>query len=358
MAPKTIRRAGFTLIELLVVIAIIAVLIALLLPAVQSAREAARRAQCVNNLHQIGLAMHNYHTGLNTFPMSDTVNYVDAYGGYYTEWGTWSAHALLLGYMENQPIYNACNFNWDVWWGGGYPINFTVSMTVINSFTCPSDGQSPDPPNGNQWAGHTNNYVACLGTTTFQWSPDSTGVFAHRNAYGVQRITDGTSNTIAFSESLISGKGLWEKWRDGPASGDYQQQGSGQSPSAVFDAYTVIPAVLKDLQTCSMYFQTQQNPSYNDKGYRWATGSPGVTSFNTIVPPNSNNYPWGGCRLDCKGCGYEFGEFQNATSLHPGGVNCLMADGSVKFIKSSINMMTWWALGTKANGEVVDANSY
>jgi prepilin-type N-terminal cleavage/methylation domain-containing protein len=290
MIPKTSRR-GFTLIELLVVIAIVAVLIALLLPAVQSAREAARRVQCINNLKQIGIAMHNYHTALNTFPMSDTQNYVDAYGGYYTEWGTWSCQALLLGYMEGQPIYNSCNFNWNVWWAGGYPINLTVTNTIVNSFICPSDGLSPDPPNWQQWVGHTNNYVACLGTTTFQWSPDSTGVFAHKNAYGVQRITDGSSNTIAFSESLISGRGLWEKWRDGPAAGIYAQQGSGMSPSAVYDANTAIPAVMKDLQTCNQFFQSRQHHSWNDKGYRWATGSPGITSFNTIVPPNSQQNP-------------------------------------------------------------------
>ena len=78
----------------------------------------------------------------------------------------------------------------------------------------------------------------------------------------------------------------------------------------------------------------------------------------TIVPPNSQQYPWGGCRLDCEGCGYEFGEFQNATSNHPGGVNVLFGDGSVRFIKSSISMMTWWSLGTKAGGEIVSSDSY
>src|SRR5262249_43403662 len=160
------------------------------------------------------------------------------------------------------------------------------------------------------------------------------------------------SNTIAFSESLIS-TGHWVKWRDGVASGDYQQQGSGKSPSALLDANSNIPAVMRDLQTCTQYFQNRQFPSYEDKGYRWAAGSPGVSSFNPIVPPNATQYPWGGCRLDCQGCGFEFGEFQNATSFHPGGCNVLFADGSVKFIKSSISMPTWWALGTKANGEVV-----
>src|SRR5262245_56690292 len=107
----TRMRRGFTLIELLVVIAIIAVLIALLLPAVQAAREAARRAQCTNNMKQIGLAMHNYHQAQDTFPLGAS-QHADSFPMKgYTTWGAWSAHALALPYMEQQPIYNAINFD-------------------------------------------------------------------------------------------------------------------------------------------------------------------------------------------------------------------------------------------------------
>src|SRR4051794_10466850 len=171
-------RRGFTLIELLVVIAIIAILISLLLPAVQSAREAARRAQCINNMKQIGLGMHNYHTANGTFPLGGTV--AAAYSNTYTSsWGTWSAHALMLGYMEQQPLYNSANFSWAVIMGPGWNINTTVSNSIISTFLCPSDNLSPSPvPAGDQWAGRLNNYFASVGTTlNYQGGSPTTGVF-------------------------------------------------------------------------------------------------------------------------------------------------------------------------------------
>ena len=250
-------------------------------------------AQCTNNLKQIGLGLHNYHTSINSFPLGNTTAY--SYG-YYSDWGAWSAHALLLGYMEGQPIYNACNFNLVVWFAGGWPANLTVTNTVINSFICPSDGQSPDTPNSRQWAGDTNNYFASMGTTTYQWSSsdgNSDGIFAWNAAYGVQAVTDGTSNTIAFSESLIATDTLWLPWRGGISAGS-----GGQN--YLLDARSNLPALMADLQLCTQYWQSHQNPAgTNDKGFRWAMGGRGITMFNTIVTPNSLLYPWGGCRLDC-----------------------------------------------------------
>ena len=116
---------------------------------------------------------------------------------------------------------------------------------------------------------------------------------------------------------------------------------------------------MSDLALCTQYFQAHQFPvGANDKEIRWAYGGLGLTSFNTIVPPNSTQYPWGGCRLDQVGGGFAWGPYSNATSNHPGGCNVLFGDGSVKFIKGSIDIKIWWGLGTRNGGEVISADSY
>ena len=157
---------GFTLIELLVVIAIIAVLIALLLPAVQSAREAARRAQCTNNLKQIGLAMHNYNTANNTFPPGTSATFnplnVNNGGSLCMAWSSWSAQSLMLPYLEQTPIYNAANFMLDpINDPQGY--NTTAFFTKINAFLCPSDGNAGQGQSGTN--AMLNSYYASIGTT-------------------------------------------------------------------------------------------------------------------------------------------------------------------------------------------------
>ncbi len=116
--------------------------------------------------------------------------------------------------------------------------------------------------------------------------------------------------------------------------------------------------VLSDLQTCTSWFNSKTNPAWEDKGWKWSNGSPGLTIFNTIVPPSSTQYQWSGCRFSCGGCGVDFADYVNATSNHPGGANIGFCDGSVRFIKSTISLPTWWALGTKENGETISSDQY
>jgi prepilin-type N-terminal cleavage/methylation domain-containing protein/prepilin-type processing-associated H-X9-DG protein len=349
-------RRGFTLIELLVVIAIIAVLIALLLPAVQSAREAARRSQCTNNLKQIGLGLHNYHSAHNTFPLGGTVNW-SGYG-YNANWGTWSAQALLLGYMEGQPLYNAANFNWVCCWTQGWNINSTVTLSIINTFICPSDGLSPVPTQNDIWTGETNNYHASVGPATDFYNPS--GLFAESQiCYGVHNCPDGTSNTIAYGEALV-GSNFQQavKWRSGPVLSAASAL-CGKSWCGVTDVSPFYNQVIADLQTCEQGFVTE-NGKVNQKGFRWCENLGGFTLINTVVPPSIGTYRFGWCALrgGNTNSNASDGQYQNVNSNHPGGANLLFGDGSVHFLKSSIAYRTYWALGSRAGGEVISSDQY
>jgi prepilin-type N-terminal cleavage/methylation domain-containing protein/prepilin-type processing-associated H-X9-DG protein len=361
---------GFTLIELLVVIAIIAVLIALLLPAVQAAREAARRAQCVNNLKQIGLALHNYHSINNVFPMGVSRSIVSVPDNYTNNsWGNWALQALLLGQLEQTALYNAANFSVPASDFGFY-LNSTVTSTRVSVFLCPSDG------NAGSVSGTTygfsdlldNSYVGSIGTTTnlagvtpigvtatSNTATGSTGLFAYWICYGIQSVLDGTSNTIAFSEALV-GRNTSAPTNNYP--GHSMVGISGAGTGQVFDASIAAnsAAVLSGLNACNTAWASGTGLN----GYRgifWEVGANGMTLFNTVVPPNSTTFKWGACRAS--GGGWpDQSTFANATSNHAGGVNTMMADGHVQFIKNSVAQIIWMGLGTRANGEVIDANSY
>ncbi len=361
--------AGFTLIELLVVIAIIAVLIALLLPAVQAAREAARRAQCTNNLKQIGLALHNYHSSNDTFPMGVSraiVSVPDVYTNNW--WANWSAQSLILGNMEQTTLYNAANFNVACNEAPGFYMNVTVTNSRIKAFICPSDPNagSAGISTYNITGTLDNSYSGSIGTTTnlaYVTPPGvsatsnspigSTGLFAYWICYGIASCTDGTSNTIAFSEALVgSGNSATVGYRGNSVLGV-----GAASTGQVLDAsaaYTTL--IVPALNACTMSWKSGSGIN-GARGVFWEVGANGVTLFNTVVTPNSQLFPWGACRVS--GGGWpDQSTFANASSQHPGGVNALMADGSVHFIKNTISPNIWWALGTRAHGEVISSGSY
>jgi prepilin-type N-terminal cleavage/methylation domain-containing protein/prepilin-type processing-associated H-X9-DG protein len=344
-------RTGFTLIELLVVISIIAVLIALLLPAVQSAREAARRAQCVNNLKQMGLALHNYYTSNDTFPPGTSLALYDNFAAADTwSWNNWSAQALMLPYLEQNPIYNTVNFSIApiANFNAGAASNTALAVRVA-AFLCPSDANAG--PN------FINSYYGSMGTSIgYTVQSQSSGLFAETIGRKFQAITDGSSNTIAFSERLTGNPNAPDH-----ATGNGMDGVNGGALWEAVDVQTDIPNLLKTLQACDAAWQANLTIStaFQSSGQFWAWGAPNMTLFNVVVPPNSTQHPWNSCRNDCvPGCGTDNSHINNATSFHPGGCNVLFCDGSVRFVKSSISLRTWLGLGTIAGGEVISSDSY
>ncbi len=297
-------RNGFTLIELLVVIAIIAVLIGLLLPAVQSAREAARRAQCTNNLKQIALAAHNYLDAVGTLPQGMPFqvngNTPGASNLGPPDWPT-TAHSVfvaMLPQLEQQPLFNSVNFNMNMW---NAP-NFTIHGVAIGTLCCPSDYRVYDPrtlPDGSmQDPGAVTmrytSYTGNAGTWVLWFQQDfppqryMNGLFHIRSAVRLAEITDGTSNTLAFGEHAHTmyddTTGLWYNW--------------------------------------------------------WTSGNYGDTLFCTLYPMNPFRRMDGlaaDLAADSSGDDRQAPFLLGASSLHPGGANFAFMDGSVRFIKETVD---------------------
>ena len=324
-----LRRSAFTLIELLVVIAIIAILIGLLLPAVQKVREAAARAKCQNNLKQLALASHNYHDANNSMPYARKLDIWDSF--------TWTQ--LVLPYVEQQAVYNiysAALADPAVKGPGNSTALYPARTAVISTYLCPSDQGSPQGNElGNQtWGFVRTNYRGCAGTgdmfgmatdsTTGPWGP---GMFSVSPGQGYAlkatgptlngSISDGTSNTVMFSECVVptttSGWG-------GPLGG------------------TVYGNMGGALYTNSL--------------------TPNSSSPDQLIGPcpPTTNY-----NLPCTSIGGNDGGASSASkaqaaarSRHSGGVNVSMADGSVRFVPNTIDTVAWRAAGTRTGNEAIN----
>jgi prepilin-type N-terminal cleavage/methylation domain-containing protein/prepilin-type processing-associated H-X9-DG protein len=358
--------SGFTLIELLVVIAIIAVLIALLLPAVQSAREAARRSQCTNNLKQLGLAVHNYIQQNNVLPMQTTYP-----AGAIQSWGWSYGWPLALApNLEQGTIFNNFNFAAGLFGNqGGYNIqhgNDTLVAVQLATLICPSDGtnQRPQAPYavtnyvGNMGGpGQMSGFSGTIVSGSLGWGPDQ----QNAGPVGIQNILDGTSNTGLFSERLIglynpNGTQMFRNnvnWKRfvfvGPKVGGGQDAGP--------------TAALQFIQACMNIPGTTAANRTDINGCYWLAGYPLHVVVNDYLHAGTPN---------TASCTNPQGSFASLswiffvnpagsappTSNHPGGVNLCFADGHVAFIKDSVGLQPWWALGTRNGGEVVSSDQY
>ena len=365
-------RPGFTLIELLVVIAIIAVLIALLLPAVQAAREAARRAQCVNNLKQIGLGLHNYESSNGCFPPGALSHYVngDKTTAQKNNWD-FSVHVRILGAMENQALYNACNFSHGIFNDPiGTPINSTVATTAISTFVCPSgpsatwNFQGATAPLGNSRA-PGNSYFASLGST-LEFASNQTGgppngpfpfYGPNGSAIGINTIQDGTSNTIGFGEWRIGSGTLGRNSiQDIIFSGTFPAGTARNNGTLNMPHPTLVAGWQAWLEQCNTQYRggSGRFAKTVTMGEAWALGLPGYTQGNVLTAPNA---PYPNCSVNGGGTIESVGRF-GLGSFHPGGANVLLLDGSVRFLKDTASNTTVWALGSMNQGEVISADAY
>jgi prepilin-type N-terminal cleavage/methylation domain-containing protein/prepilin-type processing-associated H-X9-DG protein len=341
------RRCGFTLIELLVVIAIISVLIGLLVPAVQKVRAAAARTECANNLKQIGIALHNYQTDHKAFPFGKGPSYPAPAPGY----ARWSVHSQILPYIEQGAVYSTLSFSAPPNTPGmaGPVVNFMPAYTnpggvnagsslQVGTFLCPADGT----PIGVTWPGQ-NNYVGCVGagemcddTESIPSTVDPSdtvllGTFYYLSNVKVTDISDGTSNTAIFSEHKRGGGA--PNWRTA------MFIGAATGTDTLSSTYTACQSINPLTATPLSYWQ----------GGSWAMGEMCCTLYNHVSGPNTITCAFLGFAGGMKNMPMD----QPATSYHDGGVNVLMGDGAVRFVIDGVDLTTWRALGSRANGEMV-----
>jgi prepilin-type N-terminal cleavage/methylation domain-containing protein len=326
---------GFTLIELLVVIAIIGLLMGLLLPAVQAARETARRAQCLNNLKQLGLALQNYHSVHNMLPFG--VGPDNDPPGLATTGSLsarrYSAQTQLLAFLEQVELFNAINFQVDPFFplisaqslpNGELNTNGTAAATRLAVFLCPSDALRMSPPSFH-WGPIS--YRACNGDT---WSGRAgDGLFGQASTTRFASVTDGLSSTAAFSER-VTGSG-------NPSTYDRSSDLYANAGIWTQDSFASWCATLTDSFALTLHHDI-------DSGQTWLEGNMDWTRYNHLLTPNlpscSNGLDWNGCAM-------------TASSRHPGGVNIGLTDGSTRFVTNTIDPRAWKALATIRGGEII-----
>jgi prepilin-type N-terminal cleavage/methylation domain-containing protein/prepilin-type processing-associated H-X9-DG protein len=352
MKPRTNREA-FTLVELLVVIAIIGILIALLLPAVQSAREAARRTQCTNNLKQFGLAIHNYEGTYKRFPPAQINNITDLTTS--PEYAAWQAqfpgNTMPMGYhgwnfvVYLLPFFEQANLNDLIDTDftpntAGTPEQNKNQQAIrgarINMFTCPSEVNSVSAGNVN--VGKLN-YRANVGRHGIQGANNDgpitivNGVkFADRKnngTFGVRTndILDGLSNTAAVSERGLGDEKL----------GPYTPKGDWVVGAIPTPSVNNTPAVRS-----ACLAETSTTDADSNGGQNWFNGNFRIALYNHIIPPNKKLVKISDV-AGANGC-------HPPTSYHPGGVNVLMCDSSVRFVRESVSVNVFEAVGGRKDG--------
>ena len=325
------QRDAFSLVELLIVIGIVAALVALLLPAIQASRASASRSSCANNLRQLGIAAHNHESALGCFPAGSVAREFPQ--NVKTPWTfyRWSALAMLTPYLENTAAYQALDLSVPLYAGNlnVHPKNVSAVKTWVGEFLCPADElrylTDDFAPTS---------YAACAGSGVAGGSPhNADGVFFINSHTRIRRITDGTSKTALFSESILG-----------------NPQEDSHDPSTEYKFSFLAPLTEELCNGASEW-----NVS-DPRGFAWVNGEFRCALYNHRATPNS-------ATPDCMGViiggpvqtRYAPYGWRTARSRHPGGVNTLLADGSLRFVSDAVEAPLWQALSTIAGGEAVDA---